>query len=137
MVKQTKDDDPWLAIKLHPINSRHITDYNRELVDQNKKLIAKNEDLKEQVKTMRRNYNRELNNKFNQEAQAKKRLEKLERSGFLHMKEDLIDFHSIKFFDVTDGIDEEIVEMLNLKIQILKDKFSEWQVNQLEYTKTL
>ena len=51
---------------------------------------------------------------------------KLEEQGFLKKSDDLFDFQTVKFFDVSDGIDAELAAALNFKIQTIKDKFTEW-----------
>ena len=125
-------------LTLHPLDSRHITDYNKKLLGENDSLKAKIVDLNEQIKTMRYNYNKELNNQYSQEMAAKKRIAKMEKAGLYNMKDvDEGGLDGVHFFDATDGIDPDIVDALNQRLQVLKDKFKDWQVKQLEYNKHL
>lgn len=43
----------------------------------------------------------------------------------------------MQLFDAADGIDPELMEMMNDKISIIKEKFTEWQVKQMDYTSLL
>lgn len=129
-----KLSDPFFQIKLHPIDSRQITEFNQRLVKENKELIKKTISLQDRINQMRRDFNRELNNKHMAEFAQKRRLEKLQRQGFLTKDDEVFDFQNVKFFEVSDGIDPELAEQLNFKIQAIKDKFTEWQLKQMEYS---
>ena len=75
---------------------------------------------------MRTNFNRDLNKQHSQELATKKRLEKLKELGLFNVGADEDDFGNVQFFDVTDGFDPELMEMLNIKIKTMRDKFSDW-----------
>jgi hypothetical protein len=66
-MKLNKETDPYFQITLNPIDSRHITAYNKQLLEENLAHKAKIEDQADQIRLMRRNYNRELNNQVSQE----------------------------------------------------------------------
>ena len=51
------------SVKIHPIETRHITEYNKKLVAENEALASKNRELFDQLGTMRKNYNRDLTNR--------------------------------------------------------------------------
>jgi len=50
----------------------------------------------------------------------------LKELGLFNVGADEDDFGNVQFFDVTDGFDPELMEMLNIKIKTMRDKFSDW-----------
>lgn len=88
---------------------------------------------------MRKNFNRDLNNQQTYQINQKKKLQKLQEKGMFGVSQNGEDFdvNQIKFFDVSDGFEPELLEMMNEKIALMKLKFQEWQVKQLEYVEKL
>lgn len=53
-------------------------------------------------------------------------MDKFKDAGLFGVNADEGDFNSIKFFDVTDGFDPEMMMILNMKITAVKEKFQTW-----------
>ena len=82
------------------------------------------------MKQMRINYTRDLNTKETKKVLSKKKLEKYNKTG---QNQDMdLGFADITFFEETDGIDKEIMKILQKKLETVKDRFGEWQLKQIE-----
>lgn len=122
------DESNKLNVVVQTLESKHINAFNKTLQEDNARLQARAEELQEQIRVMRRNFNRDLNNRETQQIHQKRKLAKLEEKGLFNLgsKGEDMDVNAVKFFDVSDGLDREVLEMLNEKVLLIKTRFQTW-----------